>query len=494
MKRALAAVAGYFLKHWRGEHSLAVSFWVNKALAAAATVLMTWPLLQLLAWLEVETMYGWYYLWAWAVTVALTTWACVGIWRSAEARPQGDGSFWTNAAKGMVVLNIIIGVVSFAHLDYPSIKDGFAYAELLRGLDGEIRVQPDGKSLELAGAVGFGFAGRVTQALDRNPGVTTVYTNLYRGGLLGEAKILAAELRRRRLTTQVSGGCVSACTVVFLGGERRVMLGWARLGFHQPSIPGPAFLIDAIVSWREAAYLAAQGVEKEFAEKAMAVESEAMWYPEPSELVDAGVADEITYEQSGAPEGAPLESDRKNTERALDALRVYRALKTVEPETYSRIVDIYVNETASGGADYIPLRVSPLIIAAYQRRRAFADDAVISRTGALVADQLRALRRKSLEGCKAVAKGETLPPGTWDKHLSAELKDREQELIAETLETAVKAGSRRGAAKALERARANARFRVGTKDECENLITVYEELVTLPPAEGAPGIRVLLGH
>lgn len=505
---ALSAVRSYVLRHWRGELSLPVSFWLNRALASAALVAATWPFLWLLARAEVETLFGWYYAWGALAAAAVDVWFWTGVWRSAQARLAAGEDSWADAAKAVTALGVAGAVAGFVFFEYSGIKEGFAYAEVVHELEGEVRVLPGGKGLELAGALGFGFARRVTEALELNPGVRVVYTNLYRGGLVGEADALAAELKRRHLRTVVSGGCVSACTTAFLGGERRAVLYGARLGFHRPSMPGPSDgLFGFLLRSRAVDGLVARGVDAAFAEKAMSAEPGTMWHPEPDEMVRARFADEVLYEDDGAPPGAPLASDRAKTEAGLATMRVYRALKKREPETYAEILDLIVMEVSSGGTGRV---ASPLIVAAYSRAQPFASDAVASRSAALFADQLRAVRGKSVENCAAVADGRAadLPAGFWERSLNEELKAREQDLIAETLETAGKSGSRLGGEKTLARARANAAFRVKLNDPapgerspkaeafraCESRILLYEELATLPPAEGAPAIRILAGR
>ncbi len=57
------------------------------------------------------------------------------------------------------------------------------------------------------------------------------------GGVLGEALLIAEEVRRRRLSTLVADNrrCASACAIVFLSGSTKYMGSGAAVGLHSAS-------------------------------------------------------------------------------------------------------------------------------------------------------------------------------------------------------------------------------------------------------------------
>jgi hypothetical protein len=81
----------------------------------------------------------------------------------------------------------------------------------------------------------------VTQGLERflnaMAGVRTVRLNS-NGGRILEAHRMSDLITSRNLATFVARDCLSACTIVFLGGKERFMLPTVRLGFHQPAFRG----------------------------------------------------------------------------------------------------------------------------------------------------------------------------------------------------------------------------------------------------------------
>jgi hypothetical protein len=93
-------------------------------------------------------------------------------------------------------------------------------------------------------------------------------------------------IRSRNLATVVAQDCLSACTIVFLGGKERFMLPTARLGFHQPAFRGmTAADRSAAIATEEQRLQDRFGLSKEFAERANSAVPSGMWYPDKDELV-----------------------------------------------------------------------------------------------------------------------------------------------------------------------------------------------------------------
>lgn len=150
----------------------------------------------------------------------------------------------------------------------------------------------DGTQLHVYGDIDVGFAVRLEQALNSNLLVTEV-TLGSGGGSVRDALIAGLLIRSRGLDTTIYGNCYSACPLVFLGGNHRVI--WAtpyRLGFHQiytgtgASIPLDDQLYDLV-----ARYVAEMGGDPPtvLAWMHSAGPSE-MYEPDPEEICSANVA------------------------------------------------------------------------------------------------------------------------------------------------------------------------------------------------------------
>ena len=92
------------------------------------------------------------------------------------------------------------------------------------------------QTLEFSGGITFGVTQELERFLNAMAGVRSVRLNST-GGRILEAQKMSDMIRSRDLATVVCD-CLSACTIVFLGGKERFMLPSARLGFHQPAFRG----------------------------------------------------------------------------------------------------------------------------------------------------------------------------------------------------------------------------------------------------------------
>ncbi len=133
------------------------------------------------------------------------------------------------------------------------------------------------------------------------------------GGIIEAAVFMADLIIDFELDTNVNGTCESACTLVFLGGEKRTVERGSWLGFHQ-SYWDASYIQDFyeqnkesdswsnpfdFASWlyedtqqevlRNLEYFVERGVDARFAIKTMRATSDDMWYPRRKELEAAGV-------------------------------------------------------------------------------------------------------------------------------------------------------------------------------------------------------------
>jgi hypothetical protein len=152
-----ARASGYFSRHWHGELSLPVSFWVNLILlplpiGLALGALTTW--VSLLG----EQMRSGSIAWLifWPIALAVDVWCLVGTWRSAVLHVERGGAWlWAAVARVLVALGLL-GTVASAVFNYlPHIG---SFVQMARGIDPigklEMTLSPDGRRLRLQGPVG----------------------------------------------------------------------------------------------------------------------------------------------------------------------------------------------------------------------------------------------------------------------------------------------------------------------------------------------------
>ena len=96
----------------------------------------------------------------------------------------------------------------------------------------EITPVPEAHALRVSGSIEPGFSHQVQAALVAHPD-TRVLIVRSRGGLLHEARLLAAVLNARGIAIRADGRCASACAVLWAATDARELTADARLGLHR---------------------------------------------------------------------------------------------------------------------------------------------------------------------------------------------------------------------------------------------------------------------
>jgi hypothetical protein len=300
----------FIARHWRGELSLPRAFWINcvllsivAAVAFGAVGLAIHPGEHPVFWLI------WFGL-TWSTNILFDIWGTIGVWRAATAYRQSGKRFWGIAAKVMMVLSLLHLGYSFL---FVAIPQGLGIVEIVGGDkrlgSHQFKVLSNGTVLDFSGGISFGTAKEFESMLKAMDNVTTVRLNS-NGGRIAEAQKISDLIKARGLSTYVTQHCVSACTIVFLGGTKRYLHAGAKLGFHQPYFRGMTAGEQRISIAREQARLEKFGLSKDFAVRANAAAPSGMWYPEQSELLRELVVTKIVTPQPPKPVAskAPMQS------------------------------------------------------------------------------------------------------------------------------------------------------------------------------------------
>ena len=108
---------------------------------------------------------------------------------------------------------------------------------LLQDIRYAMRTMRDGAEAEIAGGFKYGLTNDFQKLLSTSGKLRVVHLDSI-GGRVGEAIALNEVIRANGLDTYVSSKCMSACTIAFAGGTRRILRKGAVLGFHAASFPG----------------------------------------------------------------------------------------------------------------------------------------------------------------------------------------------------------------------------------------------------------------
>ena len=303
--------ANYFARHWRGELPLRQSYWLNGLLGGLLVAGVTGVLgstighqddAQPMLWLASLIL-------IWSIVALSTGWQVVGIWRAATHYQQSGKTFWGAAAKLVSVLGVLNAGYGFVF---------FGAAQMLgmyEIINGDSRVGPhqfqvmaNGQMLDFSGGITFGVARELDQFLNAMGNLKTVRLNS-NGGRIREAQKMSDLLRARGLSTLVTQNCLSACTIVFLGGKERLVAPSGRLGFHQPAFAGMTAADRRAAIATEEERLLRLGLSKSFAERANAASPDGMWYPDSAELLRENVVTQVI-----TPPMAPASPPATNAE------------------------------------------------------------------------------------------------------------------------------------------------------------------------------------
>jgi hypothetical protein len=293
--------SNYFLRHWQGDLSLPVSYWVNTIIlvgvltvilfAAVAAVVNSNAGLRVVSFASLSALF---------FSIAAWFWSMVGVWRSAGHHVEkGGASGWANTARVIVVLGFAGMSTNLVNTILPQAKE---YGLIAIGSDpiGDIHVEvsPDGQSVIVDGILRAGSAMRIIDILEAAPGVTSVVLNS-NGGRLFEAKQLAHAVQIRNLNTYVEQSCESACTYVFLAGKNRSAAFHAKIGFHQPSFPGLDLEGQRTITQDMQDVYKSAGLPDAFVQRIVQTAPEDMWYPTRAELISSNVISRVSSGKAG---------------------------------------------------------------------------------------------------------------------------------------------------------------------------------------------------
>jgi hypothetical protein len=491
--------SNYLVRHWRGELSIGVSYWVNGFIlhlivSGEVSIFNRWAN-------RIESHYAPVLLMIASSASGLlgSVWHWVGTWRAAKkATAEKAGSSWAGLAQGGVIVAGLIWVGFFATRALPAMRSAVEQARWIdQNAKWNVRALRDGAELEISGGIGAGFARDLERVLDANKSARILHVNLGMGGLVAEAKTAREAIRTRGLDTYVSVSCASACTLVFMGGKRRILKNGARLGFHTPTFPG-ALALDWLDRRRltdaERNYLTSAGVSETFASRVMSTPPESIWYPTLEELLEAGVVTESTDGMAFAASSGASPPTHGQVEDMLDRSALYRAMKAKDPSAHDEVVRAVHSHLARGDTmAQIRNDMRAMIMPLVKKALPDASDAALLR--------LAALQVREFNETAQVAPGLCGRDGVAPANLSPDTLRADDDVSAEALASAVPGHATLSVPRArmlLRQAVRDARSAMASATDpaasCRNEAAFYAAILRLPPPDGAALLRFMIAR
>ncbi len=413
-------------RHWRGELSLAKSFWINVVLISAVIRGVLWwlkdvspiedPILGFKVFIIIVSV----------KTFVIYPWQIAGVWRSATRHEEERGaSIWINVVRVLVVLGLILTPVHLLN-DWPIYK---AANQLGFGKDPfgipRLELLDDGSIVHLEGRLGFGSSRKVRRILAQNSAVKGIILDSP-GGRIQESRQLFGLIEDGGLDTYTLKGCYSACGLVFIAGRRRYLGQGANLGFHgiRSWNEGLKRFDDSEASqdlnrtkWRK------RGINEDFIDRIYKPTPDDVWYPTVEEMFSSGVIHGIVNQSDLTPVdyGSFASND---LEEIIGSIPAFKTIKRHEPETYGQMVaeiELLMRKGASEieAHEEATMRSESLV---YRLLPSSSDRALIGYVSGLI-ELLRDFNKKDPILCMKVIFPKEYGSLEYTKHMSTEQRD-----------------------------------------------------------------------
>lgn len=154
------------------------------------------------------------------------------------------------------------------------------------------------KEYYIEGTIDFGISRDFRLLLEQQPEGSRVIL-ASQGGSIYEGRGLAVLIQDHDLDTHVIDECSSACTLAFIGGQRRTLGASAKLGFHQYSMDYAnlhqvtPFHDPVKEQEHDSEFMLQRGISKEFVDRVFEQLHQDIWFPDHASLVRFGVVHSI---------------------------------------------------------------------------------------------------------------------------------------------------------------------------------------------------------
>lgn len=422
----------FFSRHWRGEYSLARSYWLHTVVLSSVLPAMAISVLARLT-NDMPARYGVSgVLVIAAISYIAWIWAVRGCWASASRHVSRGGRRW---AEVVVKILIVLGAISLVSSTLRASQSFREQFEIARGkqlgppVSYELRA--DGKSILLQGGMNDGAADGLDRMIAASPEVTTIV--LYSaGGWVREGKLVGEVIRRYGLNTYVEQECSSSCTLAFMEGRDRAADPRAHIGFHTLYTVGGDDRINRSFD-RKLTFdtYGNFGLPDDFVEKIAATPASGSWYPSQADMLAAGVLTRLSAGGETA-QLATIATTRGVLEAEFRKGPLFAAMWRYHPDDFARMIDLAWAKVEAHAIDSDILNVGRQQIGALTRRvLPIASDSSLQEFQQLVLDQAIALRKVSPLACTELIyprqKGQPapqviLPPEFANRELGMTLK------------------------------------------------------------------------
>jgi len=286
----------YFIKHWKGELSLPVSYWINIVLVNLIFFYITEYIairikhpLFIIKFMIISNIFFHFTIYLWQI---------IGTWRCSKKYINNGKKFWARIVRIIIIISTLFIIPRYWRLD----KLQEANFEEINKLDYTIDLVDEESKIHLIGGMKYGLSDKIQDLLINNEKITGIIIDSY-GGLIYEGYELAEIIEKYNLNTYSVIECSSAATIAFIAGKKRYLNFDTKMGFHNPfsileirkDLHLTALELNTAKKQNKISksdylnYLREHEITKNFIDKLEVNDSKDLFYPTIDELKESGI-------------------------------------------------------------------------------------------------------------------------------------------------------------------------------------------------------------
>lgn len=272
---------GYLKNHWQGLHSIPRVVWINLfAFSLIVSVLLDLAPEQLnLFQIAIGLL----------LLNSFLLWQMTGAFRTLKSAIKNQSDIVLIAGLSFaIVLVLAVSLWRSYEFIYP------APTELNLPTTNEVMpldVSQDQTTIFLKGDINYALHASFLKTLEMHKDITTIALSS-EGGIIFAARAIANKIIELNLNTKTNADCFSACTLIFLAGQKRQLADNGQLGFHlyatKSMLTASILDIEEQVE-KDKQYLRDRGVSEGFITTAYSTPPEEIWIPKRIQLQNAGI-------------------------------------------------------------------------------------------------------------------------------------------------------------------------------------------------------------
>ena len=328
------ASKNYFTLHWEGEYSLTKSYWINYVVVG---ILFYFLLSIYPEELITSTIHDLYiYITLYCIAFTVITWQILGVWRSANNHIQKTKrKFWANTVKALMIFGLISSSCMVQELLPGLHKFICIFAQDADTTTYSIRVMDNKKEVEITGVIKTGLTKALHETFNKYPSIKVIHLNSY-GGRVLEARLLREFIEEKGLITSTNKGCLSACTIAYMGGTARFIYGEKKLGFHRYGMANNltgSIKKTIFESFKEdKVFFLKKGASNKFMSKIYNTSPSDLWFPENDVLFNNHIITDIAENRDFSLYQETASDFHDDIEKALRDILVYPVIKEYNPK------------------------------------------------------------------------------------------------------------------------------------------------------------------